>query len=157
MKKRLKQLEIRRLRGKLRGLFCQLSTISIFLTSVTVRYCQPREDGSSVTGAPPQLHQGPPAGSVGLRLGGTATTGPTPACPARPSSGGHSLSLFIFQLQLDIFRCVKRRSYLSLKCEKGLKCPINLDTRRTCMACRWTACIAAGMNRPTNQVFVVTT
>ena len=90
MKKPLEQLEIRRQRGRLRGLFCQLSTISILLTPVLVRYCQPREDGSWVTGAPPQLRQGRPARCAGPRLGGTATTGPTPASPARHSSGGHT-------------------------------------------------------------------
>ena len=53
--------------------------------------CQPDEAASSATGAPPQLRQERSARCAGPRLAGTATTEPTPASPARLSSGGQSV------------------------------------------------------------------
>ena len=147
MKKPLEQLKIKRQRGRLRGLFCQLSTISILLTPVPVRYCQPREDGSWVTGAPPQLRQGRPARCAGPRLGGTATTGPTPASPARHSSGGQRRSQQLRRRDHYYFntcRVVQRKGYDELECAKSWRCRLDSLTRKKCMACRWRGCIKAG-------------
>ena len=58
-----------------------------------------------------------------------------------------SQSLILSHDNTHHFRCVQRQTYHNLSCSGDLNCHINLETRKKCKACRWRACITAGIGK----------